>query len=46
MAVVLLFLWRMVRGCGWFNGVLEGQQPANAEEEEEEGELHDEASFL
>lgn len=33
---VLLFLRRMVRGCGWFNAVLGGQQTANAEEEEEE----------
>lgn len=37
-AAALLFLWRVVRECGWFNAVLGGQQPANAEEEEDEGE--------
>lgn len=38
MAASLLFLWRVVRECGWFNAVLGGQQPTNAEAEEDEGE--------
>jgi len=44
--VAVLLSWRVVRGCGWFNAVLGGQQPANAEEEEEEGKLDDEGHFL
>lgn len=42
--VVLLLSCRAVRECGWFNAVLGGQQPANAEEEEEDGRLDDEGS--
>jgi len=42
----LLLLRRTVRGCGWFNAVLGGQQLTNAEEEEEEGELEDEDGLL
>lgn len=34
-----------MRGCGWFNAVLGGQQSTNAEEEEEEGESEDEDDF-
>lgn len=46
MGAVLLLLRRMVRGCGWLNAVLEGQQSTNAEEEEDEGELEDEDRSL
>lgn len=46
MEAVLLLLRRMVRGCGWLNAVLGGQQSTNAEEEEDEGELEDEDCFL
>lgn len=47
MVAVLLLLWGMVRGCGWLNAVLGGQQLTNAEEEEEdEAELEDEGHFL
>lgn len=46
MVAVLLFLWRMVRGCGWLNAVLGGQQSTNAEEEEDEGELEEEDYFF
>lgn len=34
-----------MRGCGWLNAVLGGQQSTNAEEEEDEGELEDEELF-
>lgn len=46
MGAVLPFFRRMVRGCGWLNAVLGGQQSTNAEEEEDEGELEDEDHFL
>lgn len=46
MVALLLFLWRMVSGCGWLNAVLRGQQSTKAEEEDDEGELEDEDHFL
>lgn len=46
MVAALLFLWRMVRECGWLNDVLGGQWSSDAEAEEDEGELVDEDWFL